>query len=94
MVTFACLWFLLCASLFSQTSKKDYLAYIEQAAELGWREYPGVIENWKKTVQPSPLWGYDSPAQPIYLADILGFLYQHTGDEAYADKVRRILVDY
>jgi hypothetical protein len=84
----------LSATLFSQSLKQDYLAYIQQAAELGWQEYPGVVASWKKNVNPSPLWGYDAPAQPIYLADILGFLYQHTQDNAYADKVRKILVEY
>ena len=94
MVWLAWLWLFLSVTLFSQTLKKDYLTYIQQAAELGWQEYPGVIANWKKNVKPSPLWGYDAPAQPIYLADILGFLYQHTQDNAYADKARQILIEY
>lgn len=89
-----CLWLFSPAALFSQTAKKDYLNYIQQAAELGWQEYPGVIANWKKDVKPSPLWGYDAPAPPIYLADIFGFLYQHTQDNAYAEKVRQILIEY
>jgi len=94
MVRLACLWLLLSVTLFSQTLKKDYLTYIQQAAELGWQEYPAVIASWKKNVKPNPLWGYDAPAQPIYLADILGFLYQQTQDNAYADKVRQILLEY
>src|SRR5258706_14055050 len=94
MLCFACWWLFFSAALFSQTLKKDYLTYIQQAAELGWQEYPGVIAGWKKDVKPSPLWGYDAPAQPIYLADILGFLYQHTHDNAYPDKVRQILIEY
>jgi hypothetical protein len=94
MICFAGWSLFLAATLFSQTLKKDYLTYIQQAAELGWQEYPGAIADWKKGVKPSPLWGYDAPAQPIYLADILGFLYQHTHDNAYADKVRQILIEY
>lgn len=80
--------------VFSQTLKKDYLTYIQQAAELGWQEYPGVIEQWKKNINPSLLWGYDAPAQPIYLADVLGFLYQQTGDKVHAERVRDILVAF
>ena len=94
MVWLACLWLFLSATSYSQTLKRDYLSYIQQAAELGWQEYPGVIANWKKNVKPSPLWGYDAPAQPIYLADTLGFLYQHTQDAAYVQKVRQILIEY
>src|SRR5262245_31612504 len=94
MVQLACLGFFLASNLSSQTLKHDYLTYIQQAAELGWQEYPEVIATWKKSANPSPLWGYDAPAQPIYLADILGFLYQQTHDNAYADKARQILVEY
>jgi len=78
----------------SQTLKSDYMRYIKQAAELGWKEYPEVIEKWKKDVKPSILWGYDAPAQPIYLADVLGFLYQETKEKSYAEKARDILVSY
>ena len=94
MVQLCCLWFFLASYLSSQTLKQDYLTYIQQAAELGWQEYPGVIATWKKSANPSPLWGYDAPAQPIYLADILGFLYQQMHDNTYADKARQILVEY
>lgn len=72
----------------------DYLSYIRQAADQGWKEYPQVIENWKKTTQPSDLWGYDAPGQPIYLADLLGFLYEETKDKTYAEKARDILATY
>ncbi|MEK6572308.1 MAG: hypothetical protein AABZ61_13115, partial [Bacteroidota bacterium] len=78
----------------SQTMKSDYLRYIKQAAELGWKEYPEVVDKWKKNINPSVLWGYDAPAQPIYLADLLGFLYQETKDKSYAEKARDILVSY
>ena len=52
MVWLACVWPFLLATSYSQTLKKDYLTYIQQAAELGWQEYPGVIANWRKTVNP------------------------------------------
>ncbi|MEW5974438.1 MAG: hypothetical protein AB1898_01405 [Acidobacteriota bacterium] len=79
---------------FSQTRKADYLRYIELAAEQGLEDYPSVIDKWKRTIHPSPLWGYDAPAQPIYLADMLGFLYQLTGNRSHAEKARDILVDF
>lgn len=79
---------------FAQTLKRDYLTYIQQAAELGWQEYPGVIENWKKNVNPNVLWGYDAPAQPIYLADVLAFLFQQTRERSYAEKVKEILLAF
>ena len=78
----------------AQTLKSDYLQYIRQAADQGWEEYPRAIANWKKNIKPSELWGYDAPGQPIYLADLLGFLYQETKDRSYAEKARDILAAY
>ena len=89
----ACIIFL-SVTCHGQTLKSDYLSLIKQAADEGWKEYPQVIENWKKTTKPSELWGYDAPGQPVYLADLLGFLYQETKDKSYAEKARDILAAY
>ncbi len=78
----------------AQTKKADYLGYIKQAAETGWKEYPQVIATWKQQTKPSELWGYDAPGHPIYLADLLAFLYLETRDIAYAEKARDILVAF
>jgi hypothetical protein len=78
----------------AQSQKAAYLQYVEAAAEAGWAAYPEVIETWKADVNPSVLWGYNSPSQPIYLADILGFLYQETGEARYAERAAQILSEY
>lgn len=71
-----------------------YLAHAKETAEREWARYPDVIEQWKQNVDPSELWGYDPPGQPIYLADLLGFLYEQTGDEAHARRAAQILARY
>ena len=76
------------------SQKNDYLNYITQAAEAGWEANPRIIEQWKQNIDPSVLWGYNSPAHPIYLADTFGFLYQETGDEDYARRAAQLLVEY
>jgi hypothetical protein len=78
----------------AQALRRDYLRHIEQAAERGWAEYPKVIADWKRTYRTSELWGYDAPGQPVYLADLLGFLYLETKDQSYAARAREILVSY
>ncbi len=78
----------------ASAQKADYLQYIQEAAEQGWEAYPEVVERWRANVDPSVLWGYNSTAQPIYLADILGFLYQETGDESYAQRAAQLLAEY
>jgi len=78
----------------SAVKKEEYLRYIKEAAERGWKEYPAVIDQWKKNVKPSVLWGYDAPAQPIYLADVLAFLYEETKERQYAERAREILTGF
>ncbi|MDX2030280.1 MAG: hypothetical protein SF339_06405 [Blastocatellia bacterium] len=85
---------LLATALQAQTLRSDYLRYIKIAAERGWAENAQIIETWKKTTRPSELWGYDAPGHPIYLADLLGYLYEETKDRAYAEKARDILATY
>ncbi len=78
----------------AQTLKKDYLNWIKIAADAGWTDYQPSIERWKKAPNHHELWGYDSPGGPIYLADLLGYLYQETKDRTYAEKARDILAGY
>ncbi len=78
----------------AQILKADYLRYLERVAEIGWQEYPQVIERWKKSPNHHELWGYDAPGHPIYLADILGYLYQETKERHYAEKAREILASF
>jgi len=78
----------------AQTLKSEYLNWIKIAADTGWADYQPSIERWKKAPNHHELWGYDSPGGPIYLADLLGYLYQETKDRSYAEKARDILATY
>lgn len=83
--------------LFAQivsAQKSLYLEEIKKSAEKGWKEYPEVIAQWKATTKPNVLWGYDSPAHPIYLASTLAFLYEQTRDKSYATKTVELLAMY
>lgn len=89
LLTFICAW-----GIEAQTLKSDYLRYLKIAADKGWEATPAIIENWKKTTKPSELWGYDAPGHPVYLADLLGFLYQETKEKVYAERARDLLANY
>lgn len=78
----------------AQTLKSEYLNWIKTAADAGWADHAASIERWKKAPNHHELWGYDSPGGPIYLADLLGYLYQETKDRSYAEKARDILAGY
>jgi len=78
----------------AQTSKSEYLRMLRASAEKGWAVNPEVVANWKRTARPSELWGYDSPGHPVYTADVLGYLYQETGERIHAERARDLLADY
>ncbi len=93
-ITFICFCLTLSTFAPGQILKSDYLNYIKIAADRGWQDYPLTIEDWKKKPNHHELWGYDAPGGPIYLADLLGYLYQETKERSYAEKVRDILASY
>lgn len=74
--------------------KSLYLEKIRESAEKGWKDYPGWIEQWKKSAKSNVLWGYDAPGAPPYLAAMLGFLYEETRDREYARRAAEILLAY
>lgn len=78
----------------AQTSRREYLRMLRESAEQGWKVNPQVVADWKRTARPSDLWGYDSPAHPVYTADVLGYLYQETGERIYAERARDLLASY
>ncbi|HLE31411.1 MAG TPA: hypothetical protein VJB38_02250 [Bacteroidota bacterium] len=79
-------------SAFSQ--RAVYREEIKKAAEKGWREYPALIDRWKKTTRDNVLWGYDSPGAPVYLACAMAFLYEETKDLTYARRAGQIISEY
>lgn len=76
------------------TTRPQYLETIELSARIGWQEFPHILSAWKKHFAPSVLWGYDPPAQPIFLANIFGFLFEETGETEYAQKTLNLLTEF
>lgn len=87
------LMFMLIVTLAS-AQKSVYLSAIKDVVERGWRDNPRIIEEWKKNVTPNPLWGYNSPAHPVYLASCLAFLYEETHNKDYARRAGKLLAEY
>ena len=78
--------FLLIYSFPASAQKAQYLADISRAVDEGWKANPGVIARWRQGVTSNPLWGYDAPAHPVYLASTLAFLYEQTGNLVLIEK--------
>ncbi len=78
----------------ARAQKGAYLADIRTAAEKSWREMPALLEQWKQDPRHSVLWGYNSPAHPLYLAGTFGYLYRLTGENIYAERAVALLSAY
>jgi hypothetical protein len=93
------LWLALCVTLAfappsGRAQKAVYLTEIRKAAEKGWREMPATLEAWKRDPRHSVLWGYNAPAQPLYLAGVYGYLYEITGEKIHATRAAKLLSEY
>ena len=78
----------------AQSHRAEYLDYIRAAADVGERDYASVIANWKANIDPNPLWGYNPPGEPVYLADIEAFLFEQTGERSRAEWAARLLSEF
>lgn len=78
----------------AQSHKAEYIDYVRQAVEEGERNLAAVIADWKRNIDPNPLWGYNPPADPVYLADVEAFLFEQTGDRARAEWAARLLSEF
>jgi hypothetical protein len=78
----------------AHSQRHEYLEEIRKAAANAWAEDPSVIAAWKKTADPNVLWGYNPPAHPVYLAAVLGFLYEETHERVYAERAAALLSSY
>ncbi|MDZ7269619.1 MAG: hypothetical protein ONB48_20220 [candidate division KSB1 bacterium] len=85
---------LLSLPLPAYSQKSKYLDCITAAVEHAWARHPEVIAAWKARIDPSELWGYNPPAEPLYLADALGFLHQQTGEKIHAARAAQLLAGY
>jgi len=76
------------------TNKARYRAVIHRAAEFHFTASQKIIDNWKKDIQKSTLFGYSPMSYPASLAVLMGYRYQETGDEKYAEKAVNLLLQY
>lgn len=75
-------------------SKAEYQNYIEAASEYHFKASRQIIDNWKSNITESNLFGYSPTSYPATLGVVLGYMYQHTGNEKYAAKVIELLLEY
>lgn len=77
-----------------QATRRDYFKIIQQSVEYNFQECDHIIQNWKANLQKSNLFGYSPLSYPANFAELLGFMYQRTGEEKYVKKAVEMLLVY
>ena len=86
--------FLFAAQGIAQPTKADYWKIVQDAVEYNYQEYDNIMNRWKANIQKSNLFGYSPTSYPANFAELLGFMYQETGNEKYVGKAVELLVSY
>ncbi len=74
--------------------RSDYLHIIQKAVEQNLQTSESIIDKWKSNIERSDLFGYSTTSYPANFAELLGFMYQETGEERYAKKAAEMLLVY
>lgn len=78
----------------SAISKKEYRTYITEAAEYGWNNLDASREKWRENIDLDYVFGYNPPANDIYLAALSVNLYEITQEKKYLDRTKELLLYY
>ncbi len=75
-------------------SKNDYMKIVREAVDYNMKECDSIIQGLKSEIRQSPLFGYTTPFYPATFAELLGFMYEQTGEEKYVSKAVEMLLSY
>ena len=75
-------------------SKEEYLSYSTAAAEQGWSNLAAEHERWRKSIDVEYVFGYNPPANDIYLAALYANLYELKGVREYLQRAKSLLLPY
>ncbi len=78
----------------AQSRKKEYMDFIKRSVDYNMKEYKNIIDRWKSNIRESELFGYSTTSYPANFAELLGFMYEQTGEEKYVRKAVELLLVY
>ncbi len=98
-LTLVVLCLLVAFSVFGQNTVEpvpmnDYLEFARASADWTWEHYDSLIVRWRETLDPENIFGYRSPPRLLEMATIYATLYELEGNEEYADRAERVLIEY
>ncbi len=73
---------------------QKYLAFAHASADWTWDHYDSLVTEWKKHLDPDNVFGYRPPSRLLEMATIYAWLYETNGNKAYAERAKKVLLEY
>jgi hypothetical protein len=74
--------------------RERYLQYARSAADYVWDHQEEILARWKAGFDPESPFGYRAPGELLEMALIYSYLFEKEKAPIYADRARKILLDY
>ncbi len=73
---------------------KEYLEFARQSADWTWVHQDSLVDEWRKGFDPKCVFGYRPPPRLLETATIYATLYDLEGNNEYAKRTKKILLEY
>ena len=74
--------------------RAKYLDFARASAEWTWNHYDSLVADWKQTLDPDYVFGYNPPGRILEMATIYAYLFELEGNKEYADRAKAVLLTY
>ncbi len=74
--------------------RAKYLEFARSSADWTWNHYDSLVAVWKKNLDPEYVFGYNPPGGLLEMATIYSYLYETEGNNAYAERAKKVLLSY
>jgi hypothetical protein len=71
-----------------------YLQYARSAADYVWDHHDEIVARWRAAFDPNSPFGYRAPGDLIEMALIYAYLFEKEGTPQYAERARKVLLEY
>ena len=74
--------------------RERYLQYARSAADYVWDHQDEILARWRAGFDPESPFGYRAPGELLEMALIYSYLFEKEKTAVYADRARKILLEY
>ena len=78
----------------AQVPQSAYLEYARSTADWTWDNHDNLIAQWRERFDPDSIFGYRPPGRLLEMAVIYAYLFETEGEAMYAERAKRVVVEY